>query len=176
MRLPFKKLVFILSGLVIIGAGFFLGKSNIVQASARDGQKFGDWAVSCIKDEGGKKICQLNQQSQITKDDKTEILGAYQVGYFGDDKKLIIIQILPLGSLLQPGTAIIVNEKLLAPGKFTNCLSQGCRAIAEITENDLTEILNADQLQIGYVNLEGKTISVPLSNKGLKDGLAAIKK
>ena len=176
MRVPFKKLVFIISGFIIIGTGFLLGKSNIVQASARDGQKFGDWAVSCTKVEGNKKLCQLNQQSQITKDDKTEILSMYQVGYFANDNKLMMIQILPLGSLLQPGTAIIVNEKFIAPGKFTNCLSQGCRAIAEITESDLTEILKANQLQIGYVNIEGKTVSVPLSNKGLKDGLSALKK
>ena len=156
MCVPFKKVVYILSGLVIIGAGFFFGKSNIVQASVKEGQKFGDWAVACTKDEKDKQICLLNQQSQITQDDKVEVLAAYQIGYVGDNKKLVMVQILPLGTLLQPGTAIISNEKLLAPGKFTNCSTQGCQALAEISEDDLKEILNANRSLIGYVNPEGK--------------------
>jgi len=176
MRLPFRKLVFIFSGLAIIGAGFFFGKTNIVQASVKEGQKFGDWAVTCVKDNNSKQLCLLNQQSQITKDDKTQVLAVYQVGYVGNDKKLVMVQILPLGSLIQPGTAIISNEKLLAAGKFTTCSSQGCQALAEISENDLKEILNSNQSLIGYVNAEGNQVSVPFSSKGLKEGLAALKK
>ncbi len=176
MRLPFKKVIYVLSGLVIIGAGFFFGKTNIVQASVKDGQKFGVWAVSCVKDDKDKQVCMLNQQSQITKDDKVEILAAYKLGYLGSDKKLVMVQILPLGSMLQPGTAIISNEKLLAPGKFTNCPTQGCQALAEVPEDDLKEILNSSESFIGYVNLEGKQVSVPFSSKGLKEGLTALKK
>ena len=103
-------------------------------------------------------------------------MSAYQIGYFGNDKKLVMIQILPLGSMLQPGTAIIISEKLLARGKFTNCSPQGCQAIAEMSESDLAEILNASQVSLGYVNMESKTVSVPVSNNGLKEGLAALKK
>lgn len=176
MQVPLKKALFILSGLAMIAAGFFLGKLNIVQASVKEGQKFEDWSVSCIKNEDKQQVCLLNQQYQITKDNKTETLAAYQVGYMGKDKKLVMVQILPLSTMLQPGTAIISDDKLLAPGKFTICNAQACKALAELSDEDVSAILNASTNFVGYMNFEVKQISIPLSNKGLKEGLAALKK
>lgn len=174
MQLSLKKAIFIISGLTIIGLGFFFSKYNIVQASLKEGQKFDDWSVSCTNDENKKQICLLNQQTQITKGDKIEILSAYQIGYIGKDKKLMMVQILPLGSMLQSGTTLLSDKKLLAPGKYSFCNAQGCQAFAELSKEDLKQIITGSSNFVSYINYEGKQVSVPLSNKGLKEAIDAL--
>jgi invasion protein IalB len=170
------KLIFILSGLVIIGIGFFFGKEHIVQAALKEGQKFDDWTVTCTKDEKKKQTCLLTQQIPVTtKDDKTQIIAVYQIGYFGKDKTLKMIQIVPLGINLQTGTSIISGDKLIAPGKFVVCTAMGCQALADISDDDLNIILSNTQNFLGLMGSDGKQANISISNKGLKEGLEALK-
>ena len=175
MKNYYKKTLFIIAGLSVIGASFFFSKSNIVEAAIKDGEKFGDWNVSCVKNNNKKQLCFLAQQVTTTKDDKAQIVAAYQIGYFGKDKKLNMTQILPLGLNLLLGTSIISSEKLIAPGKFTTCIASGCFALAEISNQDLETLLSSTNNAIGFINAEGKQINLPISTKGLKEGLAALK-
>lgn len=176
MKSSYKKTLFILAGLSIIGASFFFSQSNIVKASVKEGKKFGDWTVSCLKDNNKKPRCFLVQQVTITKDDKMQSVAAYQIGYFGKDKKLSMTQILPLGPNLLLGTAIISSDQLIAPGKFTTCTAEGCYALAEISNQDLDNILSAsNRLLVGFISAEGKQINLPISINGLKEGLLSLK-
>lgn len=175
MKSCYKKTLFIIAGLSIIGASFFFSKSNIVEAAIKEGEKFGDWTVSCVKDDKKKQICFLVQQVTTTKDDKTQLVAAYQIGYFGKDKKLSMTQILPLGPNLLLGTSIISSEKLIAPGKYTTCTAGGCYALAEISNQDLDTILSSPNNVLGFISVEGKQINLPISTKGLKEGLISLK-
>ena len=170
-----NKLFFILTGLVIIGTGFFVSKEHIAQAGSKEGQKFDDWTVACSKDEKKKQTCLLTQQITVTKDDKAQIIAVYQIGYFGKDKTLKMIQIVPLGINLQIGTSIISGDKLIAPGKFAVCTTVGCQAVADISDNDLNTILSNAQNSLGLMGADGKQANISMSNKGLKEGLEAIK-
>jgi invasion protein IalB len=173
----YKKILFLAAGLAIIGVSFFYSKFNMVEAAFKEGQKFDDWAVACIKDKDNKKkqICFLTQQVTSTnKDNKTEVLAVYQIGYF-KDKTLSMVQLLPLGTNLVLGTSIISSDKLIAPGKYTTCTGANCYAVAEISDQDLNSILSSNTNSLGYMNAEGKQINLPISTKGLKEGLEALK-
>lgn len=173
-----KQLVFIFIGLALIGTGLFFGRMHLADASLKEGQKFDDWKVACVKgqDKSKKTICYLGQEVTITKDDKPQVLAMYQIGHFQDDKKLRMIQILPLGIALQPGTSLMIGEKLIAPGKFTTCTAVGCNAVAEISNEDFEAILSVEKPALIFMNLEGTQVSLPISSKGLKEGIEALGK
>ena len=175
MHYLFKKLLFIASGLLTIITGFIIGKSHLVHASLKDGQTFDDWAVSCIQNNQKKQVCFLNQYHEIVKDNQKEIIAAYQFGYIGSDKKLIMTQSLPLGISLQPGTTIISDSKIIAPGKFKTCTQNGCQVTVTISDAELEDILSTGKNYVAMMDLENKQINIPLSNKGLKEGLTAVK-
>ena len=84
-------------------------------------------------------------------------------------------QILPLGPNLLLGTSIISSEKLIAPGKYTTCTAGGCYALAEISNQDLDTILSSSNNVLGFISAEGKQINLPISTKGLKEGLISLK-
>ena len=176
MKTQIKQWLFIVTGLVIIGGGVFFGKFQVVNAAVKEAQKFEDWTVVCNKDEQKKQLCFLSQQVSTTKDDKAQVIAVYQVGYFDKEKKLKMIQILPLGVNLQAGTSIISDkENLVAPGKYSLCTAVGCHAVAELSDKDLNTILSSATNMLGFMS-EGKQVNLPISVKGLKDGIEALKK
>lgn len=176
MNINLKKSLFVLFGLSIIIILFLLGKQNIVEASLKDGQRFDDWTVTCNSTKDKKKICILTQQVSATKKDKVEVLAIYQIGYFESGEKLKMVQILPLGVNLLAGTTIFSGEKLIAPAKYEICTQIGCQAVVKISDQDLDTILSSANNFLMHINSEGEQVNWPISNKGLKEGLDALKK
>lgn len=117
----------------------------------------------------------MNLQLNITQEDKQQPIAAFQIGYFGENKDLKIIQTLPLGIRLEAGTSIISSKKLIAPGKYTICTQTGCQAVAPISDADLETLMSTQENPVVFTNLEGKQLTLPLSIKGLKAGLKYIK-
>ena len=174
-----KKAIFIIIGLAIITTAFFFSKSSVVHAAKKEGTKFDDWVVTCTPKNGDDKTpqtCFLTQQINVGKDDKRQVLALYQVGYFGDNKELKIIQTLPLGVSVEAGTSIISSGNMVAQGKYTTCTQAGCQALANISDDELKKIISNDENSVAFMNVEGKQINIPLSNKGLKKGLAFLRK
>lgn len=161
--------------------------SNKGANTAATNNTFRDWVKSCAKDNNGAEVCYLSQKVMAQKDQKgkkaddkkaatqVDTIAVYQIGYIGAEKKLRMVQILPLGVNLPSGTSIVSNKKLMAPGKYSVCINTGCQAIAEISETEIAEILAASDNRVAFMNAEGKQIDLPISVNGLKEGLEAIK-
>lgn len=179
-----KKVLFTLSGLALILLIVMFARTYDVHAAIKAGQTFGDWSVVCEK-EGDKNVCFLSQvltsQQEDTSKDKKEKpqvqrVAEFRVGYFGSSKELKMIQILPFGTNLQIGTSIILEkDKLLSPGKFTTCQPFGCMAVADLTNTINTLISTKEACFVGIMTIDGKQINIPLSIKGLKEGIASLK-
>jgi invasion protein IalB len=86
-----------------------------------------------------------------------------------------MIQTLPLGVRIEPGTSIISSKKMIAPGRYTNCTQAGCQAIARITDLDLEAMLTSTENSLVFMNKNAQQLVLPLSVKGLKKGLNYIK-
>lgn len=170
-----KKTLYTITGLAIIATSLFFGYPSSVKAVAKRGQIFGDWAIAHSIDEKQQPVYSLTQQLTTTRDGKDEIIVIYRIGYFGKDQKLSMIQSLPLDISILPGTAIISAKKLIAPGKYFSCNSEICSAFAEISADELQIMLANDDNSLVFVNLAGAQVVLPISNKGLKDGLKALK-
>ena len=181
-----KKALFTLSGLAMIGIIVMFGRTYNVDAAVKAGQTFGDWSVACEK-EGDKNVCFLSQvltsQAEESKDkkskkDKPQIqrVAEFRIGYFGGSKELKMIQILPFGTSLQAGTSIILNkDKLVSPGKFTTCQPFGCLAVADLTDTIGALADSTENTFVGIITIDGKQMNIPLSTKGLKEGVDSLK-
>ncbi len=178
IRLNTKKILFTLSGLAMIALIVMFGRTYSVHAAVKEGEAFGDWTIGCEK-EGKKQSCFLSQvlTSKDPKDEKKQqVVATFRVGYFAKSKDLKMLQILPFGVSLQSGTSIILSkDKLIAPGKFTTCQQFGCIAIADMTKDDLELFAKSSETFVGMISSEGKQINIPISTKGLTEGLAALK-
>ena len=171
-------MIFVLIGLSVATIIFIIAKTDNASGAKTDGKKFGDWVVSCTTaDEKAKtsETCLLSQQIDLTQDDKKRPIALFQIGYFGPQKELKIVETLPLGVRLDAGTSIISSKNLVANGKYVTCLETGCQAVAVISDGDLKLILSNVENSIAFMNIEGKQLSLPLSVKGLKEGLDYIK-
>lgn len=184
-----KRLLFVTSGLIIIAASAFFYKSHYAEAAIQEGKKFDDWVVGCTKiphpDKPDTQInqCFLTQSILLNQDndkdqksDKQQVIAIYQIGYFGNDKTLTMIQILPLGIRVDAGTSIISSKDLLSTGRFSTCINTGCHAHAAISEEDLQKIMSSSENSVAYMNIQGKQVTIPLSTKGLEKGLAYLRK
>lgn len=174
-----KKGLFIIAGLAVIAIAVFIGKSNNVHATKKEGTKFDDWVVACSpKDEktNTPELCLLTQQINLNQDDKTQVLAVYKVGYFGENKELKIIQMLPLGVSLVAGTSIVAEKELIISGKYTVCNQVGCQAVADISPEDLKKFVDNKETSVAFVNASGEVTSLPISSKGLEKGLDFLKK
>ena len=179
MKTNTKQLTFIVVGLLIVTAVFTFSKLNVASAAKTDGKKFGDWQVSCTPaDEKTKtpEVCLLNQQINVTQEDKTQQpVALFQIGYFGPKQELKLIQTLPLGVRIEAGTSIISSKKLIAPGKYTTCIAGGCQAVVPLSNADLKALFSNSENVVAFMNLEGKQLSLPISIKGLEEGLNYLK-
>jgi len=179
MKTNTKQIAFVVIGLLIVSAVFTFSKLNMASAAKTDGKKFDDWMVSCKPaDEktNTPEMCLLNQQVNVTQEDKTQQpMALYQIGYFGPQKELKLIQTLPLGIRIEAGTSIISSKKLIAPGKYTTCIASGCQAVVPLSDADLKALLSNSENAVAFMNLEGKQLTLPLSIKGLEEGLNYIK-
>lgn len=185
VKINTKKALFTLSGLAIIAIIVMFGRTYDVNAAIKAGQTFGDWSVACEK-EGKKDVCFLQQvltskeEAKDSKDKKNEPkiqrVAEFRIGYFGGSKELKMIQILPFGTSLQAGTSVILSkDKLIAPGKFTTCQPFGCLAVADLTDDIETLSNTKEDVFIGIITVEGKQVNIPLSTKGLKEGVDSLK-
>ena len=149
---------------------FFNISHNANAATKKDGRIFGDWKISCNKEKDKKKQkCYAQQSISMKKDDKNVHIVTYQ--FFYEDKDLKILQILPQGILLQPGTTFFADKKTLTKSKFTVCQNQNCMAVGKVGKDELKEILSKDKIKLGVFNISGKQINFEMSNKGLKKAL-----
>ena len=183
-----KKALFTLSGLAMIAIIVMFGRTYNVDAAVKAGQTFGDWSVACEK-EDKKDVCFLSQlltsqaedkNSKDKKDSKEkpqiQRVAEFRIGYYGGSKELKMIQILPFGTNLQAGTSIILDkDKLIAPGKYTTCQPVGCFAVADLTDVIDTLTSATEATFVGIITIDGKQVNIPLSTKGLKEGIASLK-
>jgi invasion protein IalB len=177
MNISIKQIFFIFFGLAAIIVTCTLLKSNIVRADKKDSKKFDDWiVVSTVENNQTPepKIFVLSQQLHLTQKDKEEPIALFQVGYFGEEKQLKMIQTLPLGLRLEAGTSILSSQKLIVPGKYTTCTQTGCQAVATISDLDLKILLATKENSLVFMDLEGKQLALPISVKGLDKGLEYI--
>lgn len=192
-----KKIIFIAIGVLILGSAFAVTKNNkktqetaaapaaqespahsTPAAAPTETQRFDDWAVVCEEYQNEKKekgqLCYARQS--LSDKETKQVLAEYRVGYFGDDKALKMIQILPADVSIASGTSLIADKDTFAPGKYTVCQNQFCIASAELSEEIVSKLISAKQTFLAFINSQGQQVNSLVSAKGLDMAVKALKK
>jgi invasion protein IalB len=90
---------------------------------------YGDWGYKCDPaPEGGGELCYMFQN--VTKKEGGELVLGARIAYRQGQPDPLLVATVPLGSLLPPGAALVMDD--IEPMKLTYflCAAQGCTTVA----------------------------------------------
>ena len=136
-------------------------------------ESYGDWAYVCLQDPESKaERCSISQQLadekskqnvfswRIVQDGKGGMVGVWQT---------------PPQVLLNRGITIDAGSPKPIAIPYERCGQRSCRAVAALAPDYIETLSKAEKAVATIVLRNGKAVNLPLSVKGLADGLAALK-
>ena len=147
-------------------------------ATAEDAkvQTFGDWGYRCEKaPEGSEELCYVFQN--VTKKDNGQLVLGARIAYRPDQADPLIVVTVPLGSLLPPGAALMMDG--VEPVKLTYflCAAEGCTTVATPLPSAMVEAMKKGEQAVVRVAAPNKqVVGLPLSLNGFTKALASVKK
>ncbi|MCB1723353.1 MAG: invasion associated locus B family protein [Chromatiaceae bacterium] len=150
--------------------------SQAAAAEENKGKSFDDWGYQCEKSPDGKEEFCFVFQNVTKKDTKQLVLGA-RVAYRPEQKEPLVVVTVPLGTLLPPGAALVMEgvDPLKMP--FFLCAQEGCTTVATpIPDAMIDAMKKGDAASIRIAAPNKQVIGLPLSLKGFTKALAILKK
>jgi invasion protein IalB len=145
-------------------------------AMPTDGQKFQDWIAKCEKaQDGGGTHCFIAHEVIATKDDKP--IGAIlqvRVGYWGQQKQIGAIFVVPTGFFLPPGLKISIDDGEAITIPVERCSAKSCIATMALTPEMVGRLKAGSKGTVTFYNRPDKPIEVPFSLSGFTAGLASL--
>lgn len=146
-------------------------------AAAEDAQvpTYGDWGYKCDKaPEGDKELCYVFQN--VTKKDSGQLVLGARIAYRDDQADPLIVVTVPLGSLLPPGAALMMDD--VEPIKLTYflCANEGCTTVATALTPEMVEAMKKGERAVIRVAAPNQqVVGLPLSLNGFTKALASLK-
>lgn len=139
---------------------------------------YGDWGKVCEKspkDKDGKQgeVCYLFQN--VSNKESGKMVMQVRIGIAPEKKQPVLIVTLPLGVLIPPGAAFIVegSEPLKMP--FLACAPEGCTTVGQLLSKELLAAMKkGDKAVIRVALLNRKVLTLPVSLKGFTRANAAL--
>lgn len=162
--------------LLLIAAGSLLSAQGV---SAADDNKpketFGDWGYQCDKTPDGKgEFCYVFQN--VTKKDTNQLVLGARVAYRPEQKDPLLVLTVPLGTLLPPGAAMVMEGAEPVKLPFFLCAAEGCTTVATMLPNDMIEVMKKGETAVVRIAAPNKqVVGLPLSLKGFTKALARLK-
>lgn len=130
---------------------------------------FGDWAKNCetSKDPEGveQEICYVFQT--VSNKENGQMIMQVRVGFAPGKNDPIMIVTLPLGALLPPGAAFMVDGADPVKLPFLACGREGCTTVGQpLSEAVISAMRKGDQGSVRVALLNQKVLPVPVSLKG----------
>lgn len=144
---------------------------------------FGDWGKACEKgrdDDKGKQspeICYIFQN--VSNKNNDELVMQMRIGMAPQNGKPVLIVTLPLGVLLPPGTAFVVDghEKASLKLPFLTCAPEGCTTIGQVIDDKLLNAMKkARKATMRVALLNHQVLTLPVSLKGFTRAYIALNK
>lgn len=161
--------------LVLVMTGAFLAPW-VASAEEATGQTFDDWGYKCEKSPDGKEeLCYVFQN--VTKKDTNQLVLGARIAYRADQPDPLIVITVPLGSLLPPGAALMLDD--VEPVKLTYflCAAEGCTTVATPLPTAMIDAMKKGEQAVVRIAAPNKqVVGLPLSLKGFTKALGALKK
>jgi len=127
--------------------------------------QFGDWGKNCEKDKDGKEVCYIVQTA--TNNETKQRIMQVRIGFGPNSPDPVMIAILPLGAMLPPGAAFVIEgtDPLAMP--FLACAQEGCTTVGQLIPPALLDAMKkSDKGSIRVALLTKKVVGLPVSLKG----------
>lgn len=168
MRRIFPTFLLALAGSLLI--------SQAAMAQDAKPVTYGDWGYKCDESPDGKqKLCYVFQN--VTKKEGGQLVLGARVAYREGQGDPLIVVTVPLGSLLPPGAALVMEG--VEPVKMTYflCANEGCTTIATPLSPDMVTAMKKGENAVIRVAAPNKqVVGLPLSLKGFSKALGSLKK
>jgi invasion protein IalB len=162
-----------LSTVILWAVAFALLPFSQAWADPVDGDAYENWLVSCKVDEqDGRQGCFIVQNLVLREGGQRVLQVA--IGFVDETPEPIALISLPLGISLPPGTTIQVDKLEPTRIPIERCEPNGCRAGLKLGKEIMKDLLGGDRLSVTFYDAKRQPIEVPLSLKGIEEGLAAL--
>lgn len=150
-----------------------LGAQGAVDYDVGSRATVGDWVVECIaKTEAKPGTCQLYQRVLTGDPLITGMVAALAWSHEASELRMQVS--LPLGVDLGRPVVLRIDGEAVSAFAWSRCLSTGCLIETLIPPELRTRLLSADTAFFVVMRLNGDEIPIPLSLRGLEEGLARI--
>lgn len=142
------------------------------QAKVVARETFGDWIHICEERAAdGQRRCAISQQLSDA-NTKRDIF-MWRIAQNGEGG-LVSTWITPEGVLLYRGVTITLGTPRPIVVPFETCLRGRCRASANLSEDVVKAFEAAEEVMATIVRADGRSLTLPISVKGLAEGLSAL--
>jgi invasion protein IalB len=119
------------------------------------------WTKVCQKGQeaNAKQVCFTARDGHM--ESGMPVVVVVLVELEGEAKKLLRVT-LPLGMSLQSGTRVIIDNGQPLTGPYVICLSNGCMAEYEASDELITKMKSGQSLHVQGINGSGQPISIPM--------------
>ncbi len=135
------------------------------------------WGKVCVKDKTAKSPgegrCQVVQRELAMP--QKQMLAMLAIRYTGKDGKAQMTLTVPLGIEVGAGVGFRIDNGKWVKLPVITCLPTGCLAGIGLNAKDISALEGAAKGWVAYTADSGKTLSVPVELKGLKEALAGLK-
>jgi invasion protein IalB len=128
------------------------------------------WSKRCNEDE--KAYCEIYQRI-IVKENNQRLL-EFAIGYPEGAKQAQAALILPLGITMTQGVALKIDDGELHKAAVRICGNNGCLVLMDMPDNIVESMKTGKVLAVGFLDGNGKQITLPLSLAGFAEQLATV--
>jgi invasion protein IalB len=161
------------SALVLLMAGSALVSQPVL---AEEGvTTYGDWGHKCDKSQdGSNQLCYVFQN--VTKKEGGELVLGARIAYREGQEAPLIVATVPLGSLLPPGAALVMEGVEPIKLAYFLCAQQGCTTVATPLPPAMIEAMKKGEKAVIRVAAPNQqVVGLPLSLKGFTKAMASLK-
>jgi invasion protein IalB len=138
-------------------------------ATAQEGEgveTFGDWGYKCDPGkEGRQQLCYAFQN--VTRKEGGQLVLGVRIAFREDQKDPLIVATVPLGSLLPPGAALMLDGVEPVKMDYFLCAAEGCTTVATPLPPAMVSAMKAGERAVVRVAApNNQVVGLPLSLMG----------
>jgi invasion protein IalB len=144
-------------------------------AAAQDGlTTYGDWGYKCdAAPNSDQELCYMFQN--VTQKDGGELVLGARIAYRENQPDPLLVATVPLGSLLPPGAALVMDGIEPVKLSYFLCAAQGCTTVATpLPPNVVDAMKKGNQASIRVAAPNQQVVGLPLSLNGFTKALGAL--
>lgn len=165
----------LIAGVVLV-LGLWLAFGQSVVAAEGDVETFGDWGYKCEPgQEEGTQLCYMFQN--VTQKDSGQMVLGARIAYRPDQTDPLLVLTVPLGSLLPPGAALVMDGVDPLQLQYFLCSHEGCTTVATPIPAKLIDAMKkGERAVIRVAAPNNQVVGLPLSLMGFTKAMNNLSK